>query len=262
LGNWEEKVMRKTKLVSLVLAVMTVSALASVPAMASSQLKSSTFYRTDNTSYADRLSFELSGVGTIKKNTRVYDIYSSNKKVIDPWYVTYKVEKTTGAMKYVGTWPEEGPKYTVKLYFISEKNGSSLLKFTVDGRRYKKMIHVKKWTNPIKSLRFTKCTCSYHNYKNLFKNKNVASDYLQKDHTKNAKVRVKAAKNWEVKKLVLEKGNGDLIYTKELKNGKSAKEMVLPVLSLKTSKAYVVKADFVNVKNGGEESITLNLSAY
>ena len=62
--------MRKTKLVSLVLTVMTVSALAAVPAMASSQLKSSTLYKTDNTQVGDVLELELSGVGTIKKNTR------------------------------------------------------------------------------------------------------------------------------------------------------------------------------------------------
>ena len=252
--------MRKTKLVSLVLTVMTVSALAAVPAMASSQLKSSTLYRTDNTQVYDALELELSGVGTIKKNTRVYDIYSSNKKVIDPALVKYKVEKTTAAIKYFGKWTTDS-KYTIKLVFSSGKNGSALLKFTVDGKRYKKMIHVKKWTNPIKSLRFTKCTCSMHNYKSLFKNKNTATDYLYSNHTKNAKVRVKAAKNWKVKKLVLEKGNGDVIYTKELKS-KPAKEVILPVLSLKTSNAYVVKADFVNTVNGGEESITLNLVAY
>ena len=252
--------MRKTKLVSLVLTVMTVSALAAVPAMASSQLKSSTLYRTDNTQAGERIELELSGVGTIKKNTRVYDIYSSNKKVIDPALVKYKVEKTTAAIKYFGKWTTDS-KYTIKLVFSSGKNGSALLKFTVDGKRYKKMIHVKKWTNPIKSLRFTKCTCSMHNYKSLFKNKNTATDYLYSNHTKNAKVRVKAAKNWKVKKLVLEKGNGDVIYTKELKS-KPAKEVILPVLALKTSKAYVVKADFVNTVNGGEESITLNLVAY
>ena len=94
--------MRKTKLVSLVLTVMTVSALAAVPAMASTQLKSSTLYKTDNTQAADWLELELKGVGTIKKNTRVYDIYSSNKKVIDPAFVKYKVEKTTAAIKYIG----------------------------------------------------------------------------------------------------------------------------------------------------------------
>ena len=253
--------MRKTKLVSLVLTVMTVSALAAVPAMASSQLKSSTLYRTDNTQAGERIELELSGVGTVKKNTRVYDIYSSDKKVIDPYYVTYKVEKEDAIIKYVGKISDPNPKYTIKLALWSTKNGSALLKFTVDGKRYKKMIHVKKWTNPIKSLRFTKCTCSWHNYKSLFKNKNTASDVLDKNHTKNAKVRVKAAKNWKVKKVVLEKGNGSVIYTKELKN-KPATEVVLPVLALKTSKAYVVKADFVNTVNGGEESITLNLSAY
>lgn len=253
--------MRKTKLVSLVLAVMTVSALAAVPAMASSQLKSGTVYKTDNTQGGEWIEYELKDIDGIKKNTRVYDIYSSNKKVIDPIYVSYKVEKTTAYIKYVGKVSEEAPKYTIKLNFFSEKNGSALLKFTVDGKRYKKMIHVKKWTNPIKYLRFTKCTCSWHNYKSLFKNKNTASDYLDMNHTKNAKVRVKAAKNWKVKKLVLEKANGDTIYTKELKNN-FAKEMVLPVLSLKTSKAYVVKATFVNDKNGAEEEITLNLSAY
>ena len=253
--------MRKTKLVSLVLTVMTVSALAAVPAMASSQLKSSTLYKADNTQVGEVLELELSGVGTIKKNTRVYDIYSSNKKVIDPGMVTYKVEKETAAIKGIGKFADPNPKYTVKIHFYSTKNGSALLKFTVDGKRYKKIIHVKKWTNPIKSLRFTKCTCSMHNYKSLFKNKNTASDYLYSNHTKNAKVRVKAAKNWKVKKLVLEKGNGDVIYTKELKS-KPATEVVLPVLALKTSKSYVVKADFVNTKNGGEESITLNLVAW
>lgn len=252
--------MRKTKLVSLVLTVMTVSALAAVPAMASTQLKSSTLYKTDNTQAAEWLEFELSDVGTIKKNTRVYDIYSSNKKVIDPAFVNYKVEKTTAAIKYIGKVTTDS-KYTIKLNFYSTKNGTALLKFTVDGKRYKKMIHVKKWTNPIKSLRFTKCTCSWHNYKSLFNNKNTASDVLDKNHSKNAKVRVKAAKNWKVKKVVLEKGNGSVIYTKELKS-KPAKEVILPVLSLKTSNAYVVKADFVNTKNGAEESITLNLSAY
>jgi hypothetical protein len=261
LGNWEEKVMRKTKLVSLVLTVMTVSALAAVPAMASTQLKAGTVYKTDNTKSGEWIEYELKDIGEVKKNTRVYDIYSSNKDVIDPVYVTYKVEKTTAALKYFGKIVTD-KEYTIKLNFYSEKNGSALLKFTVDGKRYKKIIKVKKWTNPIKYLRFTKCSCSWHNYKSLFKNKNTASDYLDMNHTKNAKVRVKAAKNWKVKKLVLEKGNGDLIYTKELKNGNAAKEMVLPVLSLKTSKAYVVKATFVNDKNGAEEEITLNLSAY
>jgi hypothetical protein len=261
LGNWEEKVMRKTKLVSLVLTVMTVSALAAVPAMASSQLKSGTVYKTDNTKAGEWVEYELSDVGNIKKNTRVYDIYSSDKDVIDPVYVTYKVEKTTAYFKYLGKVPDGNPEYTIKLNFYSTKNGTALLKFTVDGKRYKKMIHVKKWTNPIKYLRFTKCSCSAHNYKSLFKNKNTASEWLDKNHTKNAKVRVKAAKNWKVKKLELTKGNGDVIYTKELKTT-PAKTVVLPVLSLRTSKSYVVKATFVNVNNGAEENITLNLSAW
>jgi hypothetical protein len=240
---------------------MTVSALAAVPAMASTQLKAGTVYKTDNTKSGEWIEFELNDIGTVKKNTRVYDIYSSDKDVIDPVYVSYKVEKTTAVVKYVGKVTDGTPKYTIKLNFYSEKNGSALLKFTVDGKRYKKIIKVKKWTNPIKYLRFTKCTCSWHNYKSLFKNKNTASDYLDMNHTKNAKVRVKAADHWKVKKLVLEKGNGDTIYTKELKKN-PAKEMVLPVLSLKTSKAYVVKATFVNVNNGAEEAVTLNLSAY
>jgi hypothetical protein len=260
LGNWEEKVMRKTKLVSLVLTVMTVSALAAVPAMASSQLKAGTVYKTDNTKAAEGIEYELSDVSGIKKNTRVYDIYSSDKKVIDPISVKYEIEKTTEYIKYFGKWTPK-KSYKIKLYFYSEKNGDALLKFTVDGKRYKKMIHVKKWTNPIKYLRFTKCSCSAHNYKSLFKNKNTASEWLDKNHTKNAKVRVKAAKNWKVKKLELTKGNGDVIYTKELKTT-PAKTVVLPVLSLRTSKSYVVKATFVNVNNGAEENITLNLSAW
>jgi hypothetical protein len=252
--------MRKTRLVSLVLTVMTVSALAAVPAMASSQLKTGYAYKTDNTKDFEEIEYELSDVPGIKRNTRVYDIYSSNKKVLLPLETSYKVERTT--RYFYGLPYDKEAEYTVKLYFGSWKNGTTLVKFTVDGKRYKKIIKVRKWTNPIKSLRFTQCTCSMHNYKRFFKNKNEASFYLDRNHTKNAKVRVKAAKNWAVTKLVLEKENGDVIYTKELKNGKSAKEMILPVLSLKTSKAYVVKAEFKNTKNGGTEKITLNLSAY
>jgi hypothetical protein len=239
---------------------MTVSALAAVPAMASSQLKSGTVYKTDNTKNGEWIEYELTDIDGIKKNTRVYDIYSSNKNVIDPFYVKYEVEKTTDYIKYVGKYTEKA-EYKIKLNFYSEKNGTALLKFTVDGKRYKKIIYVKKWTNPIKYLRFTKCSCSWHNYKSLFKNKNTASDYLDMNHTKNAKVRVKAAKNWKIKKVELSKGNGATIYTKELK-ANPAKIVVLPVLSLKTSKAYVVTATFVNVKNNAEEKITLNLSSY
>ncbi len=173
---------------------------------------------------------------------------------------TLKIKNPKGSItsaKSTNTNILEITSYTSKrVCFTAKKAGTAKIKFKMKGKTYKCTVTVKKYTNPIKTLKVTGVN-SKKNISGKFKKKSEVSLSLPKTK-KNAKLVVQAADDWKLKSVYINK-NSQSSKTKTYSGG-TTKQKTISLGTLKKSKAYGFILTFKNKKTGGELEVELDLN--
>ncbi len=146
-----------------------------------------------------------------------------------------------------------------QIEFIAKKAGTATISFKVGGKTYKSKVTVKKYTNPLKTVKITGVN-SGKNIASKVKKKNEVSLSLKKTKT-NAKLTIKPAKNWKVTDVSFSDGTNynskvDKTYSKGFSKTKTYK-----LKTLKKSHAYYLIIELKNKKNGATQHVYYNINS-
>lgn len=183
----------------------------------------------------------------IEKNTKIVDVKSSNKAVA----AIRCIERSQSDYEYYDP-DEERSDYSACIQVIFIKAGKATVSFKIDDKTYKKNFTVVGYVNPVKNFQLTG-----FNTKNL-KAKFVKGYEFDETMTRNAKagyLKVTAASGWKVKELYWCDRN-DYSNSRRYSfgtNGVNTAQMPTPAMN-KTG-SYYVRANLVNSKNGGTQTV-------
>lgn len=187
----------------------------------------------------------------LEKDSKITDVKSSNKKVVQ----VYSVQHSQGKTKYTEEDREDSEWYDAYIENKALKAGTATVSFKVDGTTYKKKITVKGYTNPVKSLVLTGVSSA--NQKSKF----AKGDYANIPLKKNAKagyLKVSAASGWKIRRVYwYDRTDDDWDTYRQFSSGKGVASVKMPVPAMKKTGRYNVEVEFVNTKTGGTKYINL-----
>ncbi len=144
--------------------------------------------------------------------------------------------------------------------FTGKKAGTSTISFKVDSKTYKTKVTVKKYTNPIKTLKVTGVS-SGKNIASKVKKTREANVSLKKTK-KNAKLTIKTAKNWKITEVYVTDTTTTSAKTKVNKTYKKgiSKKKTYKLKTLNKNHSYFISLTLKNKKNGGVQYIYYNIN--
>lgn len=213
---------------------------------------------TADTSYRVINVSNLTKSQTIAKNT----VKSSDKKVAEPYYLQTSATTYSSKTEYFEN-KDWNNSYNDKYYsyYLSlklKKAGTATISFKIKGidGTQKSTVTVKKYTNPVKSLKISGISSDL---KNKTKSGSYVSGIKMTKTTKNATVKVTPAKGWKLSNVEVYDVTNDRT-TKTYSYSKPMSSATLNAGTLTKGKQYRVTLDFVNTKDGGTMNCTYNIN--
>lgn len=244
-----------TKLLATVMAAAVVVTAVPATAMAAPVYnKSQVLYMTSGT----YTSYNSISVSNLKKSQTIEksSVKSSNEDVAQP----YAVGSSTSEYSYRTDYMEKNMKpnqssskyYSGSISLKLAKAGKTTVSFKIKGVKgtQKVNIQIKKYTNPVKSLKISGIN---GDLKNKTKS-STASSYLKLNKTvSNASVKVTAAKGWKISEVSVYDTENER-YTRINSYSKPFGSGTLYLGKLEKNKQYRVSVEFTNPSDGGSLS--------
>ena len=244
-----------TKLLATVMAAAVVVTAVPATAMAAPVYnKSQVLYMTSST----YTSYNSISVSNLKKSQTIEksSVKSSNEDVAKPYAVGSSTSEYSHRTDYMdkNMKPNQSSSkyYSGSISLKLAKAGKTTVSFKIKGVKgtQKVNIQIKKYTNPVKSLKIS-------GIKGDLKNKtksSTASSYLKLNKTvSNASVKVTAAKGWKISEVSVYDTENER-YTRINSYSKPFGSGTLYLGKLEKNKEYTVRVEFTNPSDGGSIS--------
>ena len=241
-----------TKLLATVMAAAVVVTAVPATAMAAPVYnKSQVLYMTSST----YTSYNSISVSNLKKSQTIEksSVKSSNEDVAHPYAVGSSTSEYSHRTDYMdkNMKPNQSSSkfYSGSISLKLAKAGKTTVSFKIKGVKgtQKVNIQIKKYTNPVKSLKISGIN---GDLKNKTKS-STASSYLKLNKTvSNASVKVTAAKGWKISEVSVYDTENER-YTRINSYNKPFGSGTLYLGKLEKNKKYQVSVEFTNPSDGG-----------
>jgi hypothetical protein len=246
-------------------ALALVTALTAVPLTAQAAVNapsSVTVYQASaDSNYSG---FQSINIANLSKDSKITNVKSSNKSVAELYSLEYDADVYSNTTEYLSSDAESTSRneeyYSASLTALLKKTGSTKISYTIGKKDYTTALTVKKYTNPLKTLKITGIkNGSSSNLASMVDQASHAYVALNKNQ-KNASVTLEAKKGWVISYAnVYAADNGTTYTVSSSESGLSSISLNIGALNKNT--AYQISISMKNAKNNGTIFISYYLSS-